>query len=102
MPLPPPSDLPSVLRELGVAEEDIADLLPRIPDPRESPDLWRLLQRCAWSIVAGMGTVGNWPPLPRWPQAAGTTGHAFYVWVFLASLPFARGFHAERGIPESV
>jgi hypothetical protein len=102
LPLPAPSELPSVLRDLGVTEEDIADLLPRVPNPEASPDLWRLVQRCAWSIVAGMGTVGDRPPLPRWPQATGTTGHAFYVWVFLASLPLARSFHAERGIPESV
>ncbi len=100
--LPSRDALPDLLRDLGVLEEDAADLVESLSILNGSPELWSLVRRCAWSIVGRMGEVGDWPPLPRWPVAAGRTGGAFYAWVYLVSLPFARRFHAERGIPEDV
>ena len=100
--LPSREALPDLLSELGLVDEDASDLIASLSTLDGSPALRSLVRRCAWSIVSKMGEVGDWPPLPRWPVATGRTGGAFYAWVFLVSLPFARRFHAERGIPADV
>jgi len=41
------------------------------------------------------GSLGSWPTLPG---AQGTVGRYVYGWVLLATLPFARRYHEERGI----
>jgi hypothetical protein len=100
--LPPRADLPGLLRELGVTDEDAVDLIGSLAVVDGAPDLWRLVERSAWLIVSGMGGVSDWPVMPRWPGSTGLVGRVFYAWVFLAALPFARRFHAERGIPAEV
>lgn len=100
--LPPVSEIPGVLRDLGVTEEDIAELIQAVPNETETPAIWRLLELTTWAIVGPMGTVGDWPALPRWSAATGAAGRGFYVWVYLAGLPFIRAFHRERGIPDDV
>jgi hypothetical protein len=103
--LPPRSDLPELLSELGVTDEDAADLIDSLAVLDGSPELWRLVERSAWWIVSGMGEVTDWPMMPRWPVAlasAAVVGRAFYAWDFLAALPFSRRFHADRGIPPEI
>ena len=103
--LPSREELPGLLRDLSLTEEDAADLIASLTVLDGSPDLWRLVRRCAWSIVSQMGEVGDWPLLPRWSVSSKLTsqlGGVFYAWVFLVSLRFARRFHEELEIPADV
>lgn len=100
--LPPASGIPGVLRDLGVTDEDITELTADVPGDSNLPEIWRLAQRTAWSIVGQMGMIGDWPPLPRWPESTGAAGRGFYVWVYLAGLPFVQGYHRARGIHDAI
>lgn len=103
--LPFQDELPGLLRDLGLTDEDAADLTASLSLLEGSPALWRLVRGCAWSIVGRMGEVGDWPPMPHWPmtpEMTGRVGGVIYAWVYLVSLPIARRFHEERGIPADV
>ncbi|MGW7679185.1 acyltransferase domain-containing protein [Kribbella sp. NPDC054772] len=89
----------TVLRRLGVPEEDAAEIVAGLSNLERSPALSWLVRRCAQRTVADMGGFrpgGSWPELPDgW-------GRYFYVYVFLAVLPYVRAYHEQRGIPDDI
>ncbi|WP_020579286.1 acyltransferase domain-containing protein [Actinopolymorpha alba] len=98
--LPPPTQCADLLQRLGVAPPDIDEALAARPSKAAHPGMWWLLERCHHELVQHMGrpgSLGGWPALP---ETHGAVGRYFYVWVYLATLPFVRRYHAERGIPD--
>lgn len=103
--LPAGDELVSTLRRLGFADADLETLVHAVPDPDRTPEVWWMLERCAYRVVRDVGrwTLG-WGrgPWPELPAAAGTEGRCFWIWVFLSALPNIRRWHRERGIPDDV
>jgi hypothetical protein len=100
--LPGAAELPALLRRLGVADQDAAELTRALPSPDRTPEVWWLLERCHRRIVGDLGEVApvpRWPPLPR---PLGALGRLFYAYVFLTAVPDVRDWHRRRGIPDDV
>jgi hypothetical protein len=100
--LPGAAELPPLLRRLGVADQDAAELTRALPSPDRTPEVWWLLERCHRRIVADLGGISRvprWPPLPR---NLGALGRLFHAYVFLAAVPDVRAWHRRRGIPDDV
>ncbi|MFC0111595.1 acyltransferase domain-containing protein [Kibdelosporangium aridum] len=100
--LPQGDDARELLRRLEVADADAEEIVAAIPDPDRDPALWWLLERTHHAIVRNMG---DWKVKRRGaPSLAYDTGPAaryFHVYVYLATVPAVRRFHASRGIPEA-
>lgn len=97
--VPMPETALTLLLRLGVPAQDAAEIVGGLSDLRRNPALNWLVRRCAQRTVADMGGFrpgGSWPPLPDdW-------GRYFYVYVFLAVLPYVRAYHEHRGIPDDI
>lgn len=100
--LPSAVDLPPALLGLAVPHEDIDDLVATLPARESAPQLWWLLERCTHSLVRDLGVVDGPPPFPALPESIGVLRRYFYVYVFLAALPYVRAFHRQRGIPGEI
>ncbi|MBA2518598.1 MAG: DUF5596 domain-containing protein [Chloroflexia bacterium] len=100
--LPEPNALPAVLRALDVPDEDFADLITMLPSAERDPDTWWLLTRATHSLVRHMGTVKGPPEFPKFPTAVSGTHRFFFVYVYLATLPYVQAYHRDRGIPAAI
>jgi len=100
--LPQGDEARDLLRRLEVQDPDVEEIVAATPDPDRDPALWWLLERAHHEIVRHMGDVKvkvrGGPALPYETAAA----RYFHVYVFLATIPALRRFHASRGIPEEV
>jgi hypothetical protein len=100
--LPSHAEATRLLERLGLSPDDREEALAARPSQAAHPALWWLLERCHAQLVHHMGrpgSLGTWPTLPAWH---GLVGRYLYVWVFLATLPYVRRYHAERGIPDEL
>jgi len=101
--LPRGDEARDLLRRLEVAELDVEEIVAAAPDPDRDPALWWLLERTHHAIVRHLGDYRaksrGGPPLP---YEGGAAARYFHVYVFLATIPAVRRFHAERGIPEAI
>jgi hypothetical protein len=101
--LPSPRHAKSTLRQLGCPEESVAEAIATLPHPSSDPARWWLLERCRTRLVRTMGDPdaerGTWPKLPR---ELGPAGGAFYLHLFLATIPETLEYHAKRNVPERV
>nr|4MFJ_A Chain A, The crystal structure of acyltransferase [Actinoplanes teichomyceticus] len=101
--LPRGEEARDLLRRLEVPELDAEEIVAAAPDPDRDPALWWLLERTHHAIVRHMGDhrakPRGGPPLP---YEGGAAARYFHVYVFLATVPAVRRFHAERGIPDEV
>lgn len=100
-----PADAALLLERLGVNAADRADTLAARPDPEAQPELWWVLCRIYWDMLANMGRgepVTGFKGWPGLPASLGAPGRHLYVWLFLAVLPDVRRFHLERGIPDDI
>ncbi|WP_163505042.1 acyltransferase domain-containing protein [Fodinicola acaciae] len=85
------------LRDLGVRDDDLADILAARPAAAEL--LW-LHERCHAQLVDGIDGGPGMLPWQALPESYGATGRFFYVWVFLSAVPEIRRWHAEKGVTE--
>jgi hypothetical protein len=100
--LPRGSRAAELLARLGVTGPDLTAILEALPEPDRQPALWWLLERCVGRVARDVGRpdgTGPWPPLPA---ELGVQGRCFWVYVFLASVPFIRSWHAALGVPDDV
>lgn len=101
--LPAGDELAAALERLGVAAPDVEALVDAVPDPKRTPELWWLLERCAHLAIRH---VGRWEersgPFPAPPATLGPEGRCFWVYVYVAALPHIRRWHRGRGIPDEV
>jgi hypothetical protein len=100
--LPPADDLPDVLLDLAVPYEDVNEVVALRGTLLADEEAMRLLGRCVGGLVRDMGQVGKGPHFPFFPPESGPLGRYFYVYVFVAALPYVRAYHRERGIPDDV
>ncbi|MFC8127527.1 acyltransferase domain-containing protein [Streptomyces sp. NPDC057302] len=100
--LPSADELPDVLLDLAVPHEDINDLLALRARLADDPEARWLLDRGVDGTVRDMGVAGAGPRYPPLPVELGSLGVFFYVYVFVASLPYVRAYHRSRGIPDDV
>jgi hypothetical protein len=100
--LPSTEDLRPILLDLAVPHEDLDFLLASRPTRERSEGLWWLLERCAHSLVRAMGAVDGPLPFPPLPESMGMLHRYFYVYVFVAVLPYVRKYHHAREIPDQV
>lgn len=100
--LPSTDDLRPILLDFAVPHEDIDFLLDSLPTMERSEGLWWLLERCAHSMVREMGAIDGPLPFPPLPESMGVLHRYFYVYVFVAVLPYVREYHHARGIPDQV
>lgn len=102
--LPDDDEAHAVLERMGVDPSALAETLAARPDPIAHPDLWWVLDRAYYAIIADMGrnqdeAFVGWPPLP---VSTGALGRHLYVWLFLALTPHLLRYHAARSIPADV
>ncbi len=100
--LPPADDLPDILLDLAVPYEDVNELVALRGTLLADEEATRLLQRCVGALARTMGQVGTAPHFPFFPQEADLLGRYFYVYVFVAALPYVRAYHRERGVPDDI
>ncbi|MFI6318510.1 acyltransferase domain-containing protein [Nonomuraea sp. NPDC050556] len=100
--LPRGDEARDLLRRLEVPALDVEEIVAATPDPDRDPALWWLLERAHHEIVHRMGDfkvkVRGGPTLP---SEAGDAARFFHAYVFLATIPAVRSFHATRDIPEA-
>jgi hypothetical protein len=92
----------ATLRQVGVDEPDLSEILAARPSPAGQPELWWLLERCYHAVRRNIGQPGemrSWPSLP--PHLA-AQGRCFWIWVYLAAVPDLRRWHAQQGIGDEV
>lgn len=101
--LPRGDDARELLRRLEVPELDAEEIVAATPDPDRDPALWWLLERAHHAVVRHMGdfTVKQHGP-PSLPYESCAAARYFHVYVFLATVPAVRRFHAELGIPDPI
>jgi hypothetical protein len=101
--LPSASEMPAILERMGVATEDVTEIMAGLPDVRRDPAFVWLLERCHHRLTRDIGRVhaevGEWRDLPG---VLGSAGRYFYAYVFLAALGAARSWHRQSGIPDEV
>ena len=99
--MPPLREAPAILARLDVPVEDADEILAAWPSAEHDGDALVKIASGRDLLVAGMGgtdpvrlprPVGESDGLRRW----------FHVYVYLATLPHVRHFHAARGIPDNV
>ncbi|WBB61324.1 acyltransferase domain-containing protein [Streptomyces sp. WMMC500] len=112
-PAPPPAVVPrgaeltALLRAVGIAEREDAELTAALAEVAEggSPYAW-LLDRCVAALAAAMGSVGDdrgGPGSgPSLPAELGAAGRWFHATVFLAAVPEVRAYHARHDVPDDV
>jgi hypothetical protein len=102
--LPDEREAAQLLERLGVQPADRAETLAARPDPATHPELWWVLDRAYHAQLAEMGHLPpeGFPGWPGMPTSTGALGRHLYVWVFLATLPDVRRYHADRGIPDEI
>lgn len=98
--LPGPAETGELLARLNLPAADRADLADARPDPRATPELWWLLERCVTLLRERQGTVGPLTPWPDLPDELGPVGRYLYVWVFLTAAADAREFHRSHDISD--
>ncbi len=100
--LPAADDLPPLLLDLAVPH-DLVNELVGLRDRLMGDDAVRgLLESVARSIAGRIGTVGRPLTAPELPPSWGALGRYFYVFVYIAVLPYTREYHREHGIPADV
>ncbi len=99
--LPGDDETCSILRELDVPEEDIPAAIASRPDRERQPDAWWLLERSVVELVSTIGDIDIPPWFPS-PYTVPGMDPFFFVNVFVATLPYTRRYHRERGIPDEV
>lgn len=100
--LPSADELPDVLLDLAVPHEDINDLVALRGRFAADPEARWLLDRSVAGTVRDMGKPGAGPKCASLPVELGALGACFYVYVFVAALPYVRAYHRSRGIPDDV
>jgi hypothetical protein len=96
------SAAPAVLTQLGVPEEDAQEILAAWPSTERDTDALAEVARGRDLLVAG---IGGTDPIGTLPPSVGESDALrgyFHVYVYLATLPHVRAFHASRGIPAAV
>ncbi len=101
--LPAPDDAAALLRRLGCPESAVTATVTTLPDASSDPARWWLLERCRARLVRDLGDPGAsrglWPQLP---PRLGAAGGAFYLHLFLATMPATLRYHEDRDVPEDV
>lgn len=100
--LPEADELAEVLLDLGVAHEDINDLVRMGRRVTDDPELLRFLEHSVEELIRGMGEIRGVFELPELDWASGALQRFFPLYVFVAALPAVRAHHRERGIPPQV
>lgn len=100
--LPSADELPDVLLDLAVPHEDINDLVALRGRFAADPEARWLLDRSVAGTVRDMGKPGAGPKYAPLPVELGALGACFYVYVFVAALPYVWAYHRSRGIPDDV
>jgi hypothetical protein len=100
--LPEADELPAVLLDLAVPHEEINGLVALRDPVVQNPETRWLLERTVRLLAARTGSVGDRPRLPQLPDSWGAVGRLFYVYVFVATLPFTREHHERHGVSEDV
>ncbi|GAA3131104.1 acyltransferase domain-containing protein [Streptomyces rectiviolaceus] len=100
--LPSADELPDVLLDLAVPHEDINDLVALRRRLVGDPEARWLLDRSLAGTVRDMGKPGAGPQYPALPVELGALGTFFYVYVFVAALPYVRAYHRSHGIPDDI
>ncbi|MFI1828593.1 acyltransferase domain-containing protein [Streptomyces sp. NPDC020412] len=118
--LPDGDDLAEVLLDLAVPHEDIGELLALRPRVTADPELRRMLEEAAHSLVESIGRAVSADELPapelpeqgsesvgavgrgHGPAPSGAVARCFPVYVFVAVLPHVREYHRALSVPEEV
>ncbi|MGV9244086.1 acyltransferase domain-containing protein [Streptomyces sp. NPDC003710] len=100
--LPDADELPGVLLDLAVPHEDISELVALRARLGRDAEAMTLLARCVTRFVRDMGEIGKACEPPPFPDSAGALGRFFHLYVYVASVPYVRAYHRERGVPEEV
>ncbi|MFG1945789.1 acyltransferase domain-containing protein [Nonomuraea sp. NPDC048826] len=90
------------LLDLGVPHEEVNEILALAGTFRADPELWWLLERCARLLVRGVGAIEDPFDLPYLPAGLGAAGRYLHLFAFVATLPYVRAYHRERGVPADV
>jgi len=100
--LPEADELPEVLLDLAVPHEEINTLVAHRDAVIQNTETYWLLERTVRLLAARVGSVGDRPRLPPLPQSWGDLGRYFYVYVFIATAPYARAEHERVGVSAEV
>jgi hypothetical protein len=98
--LPHIDDLPHILLDLAVPQEDINPIVAMTPTPERAAGITWLIERCAWLLVRDMGLLEERIRFPDLPESFGPLRRYFYVYVYLAALPHVQAYCRARDIPE--
>lgn len=102
-PVPRGKRLAQLLRSLGTAEEDVAEILDCAEEVLDADTPLRLLlDRAVQRLVSGVGDLTHLHAGPDLPAHLGAAGRYFHVFVYLGALPAVRSMHRQRGISDEV
>lgn len=98
--LPHSDDLPHILLDLAVPQDDINPLVAMMPTPERAEGITWLVERCAWLLVRDMGSLNERVRFPDLPHSFGPIRRYFYIYVFVAALPHVQAYCRARGVPD--
>ncbi|MEO3771194.1 acyltransferase domain-containing protein [Micromonospora sp. B9E7] len=105
VPLPAKTEAPALLDRLAVRPDDAAEIMAGWPDPASplwTPELRWLLDRSIALVHADLGGHGWLVPGPELPRDRGPAWRHLYVYVYLALVDVARGYHRDHDVPDDV
>lgn len=100
--LPEADDLPDVLLDLAVPHADVNEIVALRSRVVEDADAWWLLERVTRLFAGRVGTIGHPVQAPQLPESWEALGRYFYVFVYVATLPYTRDYHRRRAVPAEV
>ncbi|MFF5530952.1 acyltransferase domain-containing protein [Streptomyces cinerochromogenes] len=100
--LPDTDELAEALLDLAVPHEDINDLVRMRRRVTDDPELRQILEASVGQLVGAVGRPGGEVDLPELDWASGPLQRCFPAYVFVATLPYTRAYHRERGIPADI
>ncbi len=100
--LPEADELPEVLLDLAVPHEEINPLVAHRDALLQNTETYWLLERTVRLLASRIGSVGDRPRLPKLPKSWGELGSYFYVYAFIATVPYTREEHERRGVSAEV
>jgi hypothetical protein len=92
----------ALLRDLGVADDDLVDILETLPRVGGQPELWWLLERAYHGVLQDIGHLDAMRRTPSLPVELGVQGRLFWVFVYLVAVDHLRRWHREHGVTDQV
>lgn len=98
--LPNDANAIELFDKLEIPSRAWAEILSSRPDRVKHAPIYWLMRRAFTDVLHNMGTADGFEGWPAVPDDDDFRLRHVYIWALVASVPYVRRFHADRGIPD--